>query len=173
MIFFNDRVAVVSLEVVSQNSQRAVFGKGVQVGEELLDTSVAFKNLRWNQIRLGFGYYQIRDMATPLLHAFNVKEDMQDLFAVSVLIILFIFILRLRIGIMLDTTSFFFPYLDETLVFGNENHLATRRALGMSTPMLSDLFKAPQQLVTEAAPTTRVTDVPVLRIAGCSSRGLG
>ena len=83
MVFFNERVAVVSLEVVSQNSQRAVFGEGVQVGEEFLDTSVAFKNLRWNHIRLGCGYYQIGDVATPLLHAFNVNEDLQDLFAVS------------------------------------------------------------------------------------------
>ena len=74
----HDEVAIVALKIVSDDGEGAgvILCQGVEPFEKVFDTSFAFETDR-TVIVLGFSHHQVRNMASGVLHGFDIKEHMQ------------------------------------------------------------------------------------------------
>ena len=141
---YNDGVTVVTLEVVGHDGKGAfsILRQGHQVGKELYNALVAFKNLRWSHIRLGLGHHQVGKMATLVVRALNIKKHTYFVRILLILVLLLAMVL--------------FTHFDEASVFCHQacSHSCTNGGGSLS------ILTGPCAFM---APATPVTDAPMLR----------
>ena len=145
IVLMNDKVAVISLEIMSQDINLAgiMECQGIQPFQEISDAMVA-RETHGLVVVFGFGHHEVRDVFFLGLHGFNIKEDMKGWYAVLLLLLL---LLLLGCGIhptFRAGASLSFPlsflvlsgYLNKTTMSCTVHVLITAGAINVATLMV-------------------------------------